>query len=335
MSMKNIVFKEIMDIKDKFDVFIFDVYGVIWSGKEIYQNVLKILQSFKKEGKIIYILSNGTKLSAEWEKNYTKKGLIKGIHYDNAITSGEVARDFLLNKKLKFKNNINPTKFYTVGMKNKKLFENTIYEEVDNPKEADFFYFGIPQLTEEQTKIINPLYNEKIFLSKMKADGSGKKYSITDSKIFKDKLEKVFKLGLPGFNANPDIASLKNDIENKTIKYGLCQGALVEDYKTMGGEVFEIGKPYEMIYDFVFKDLLSKNIVINKDKIVMIGDTVCTDIKGANNVNIKSALCIETGITAYEIFENGKINLEKLDAILKKENTIPDYLIKSLEYQRI
>ena len=67
----------------------------------------------------------------------------------------------------------------------------------------------------------------------------------------------------------------------------------------------------------------------------MIGDTVCTDIKGANNVNIKSALCIETGITAYEIFENGKINLEKLDAILKKENTIPDYLIKSLEYQRI
>ncbi|MGN0929439.1 MAG: HAD hydrolase-like protein [Alphaproteobacteria bacterium] len=327
MNIKNTIFNGIMDIKDKFNILIFDVYGVIWSGKEIYKNVPKIMENLKKEGKIIYILSNGTNLSSEWEKNYAKKGLIKGIHYDMAITSGEVARNFLLNSELKFKNNEKPTNYYTIGMKNKSLFENTIYKEVDDVKDADFFYFGIPQLTEEQTKAIN---KEKFFLSKMKEDGSNKKYSITTSDIFKDDLKKVLKLGLSGFNANPDIGSLKDDIENKTTKYGLCQGALVKDYKDMGGEVVEIGKPHKIVFDYIFNKLKENNININKNRIAIIGDTIRTDIRGGNKAGIKTILTVGTGITGNKVQKNGNLNFKALNEIYAKEDGYPDYLIHSV-----
>ncbi|MBD5405089.1 HAD hydrolase-like protein [bacterium] len=326
MNIKNTVFNGIMDIKDKFDILIFDVYGVIWSGKEIYKNIPEIMGNLKKEGKIIYILSNGTQLSSEWEKSYAKKGLVKGIHYDMAITSGEVARDFLLNSALKFKNNTKPVNYYTVGMKNKSLFENTIYKEVDDVKKADFFYFGIPQLTEERTKTIN---KDKFFLSKIKEDGS-KKYSITTSDIFKEDLKKVLELGLSGFNANPDMGSIKDDIENKTTKYGLCQGALVKDYKDMGGEVVEIGKPHKIVFDYIFDKLKENNITVNKNRIAIIGDTVITDIRGGNKAGIKTILTVGTGVTGNKVQKNGKVDFKALNEIYADEDGYANYLIHSV-----
>lgn len=321
------IYNNLMEIADKFDVLIFDVYGVIWSGKEIYKNVPEIMKKLKKEGKIIYILSNGTNLSSEWEKNYAKKGLIKGIHYDMAITSGEVARSFLLNSELKFKNNEKPVNYYTIGMKNKSLFENTIYKEVDNIKNADFFYFGIPQLTEAQTKTIN---KDKFFLSKMKEDGSNKKYSITTSDIFKEDLKEILKLGLSGFNANPDIGSFKDDIENKTTKYGLCQGALVKDYKDMGGEVVEIGKPHKIVFDYIFNKLKENNMNINKNHIAIIGDTIRTDIRGGNKAGIKTILTVGTGIISNKVQKNGNVDFKILNEIYTNEDGCANYLIHSV-----
>ena len=330
MNIKNTIFNGIMDIKDKFDVFIFDVYGVIWSGKEIYKNVPEIMKSLKDEGKRVYILSNGTQLASEWEKKYAKKDLIKGVHYDIAVTSGDVARKFLLNSELQFKNKKNPVNYYTVGTKNKSLFENTIYKEVNDAKDADFFYFGIPQLNEEQAKAINPEDNDKFFLSKMKEDGSGKKYAITDTKIFKDELKKVFELGLPGLNVNPDIGAFKSDIENKATKYGLCQGALAQDYKNMGGEVFEIGKPHKLVFDYIFDLLEADGINTDKNRIAMIGDTVRTDIRGGNEAGIKTVLTIGTGVTADKVQNNGNIDFETLNEIYSKENGVANYLIHSV-----
>ena len=57
----------------------------------------------------------------------------------------------------------------------------------------------------------------------------------------------------------------------------------------------------------------------------MIGDTLRTDIKGANNAGIKSVLCLETGITKNEI-DNGT----ELEDLIKNEGVVVDYLIKSV-----
>ncbi len=331
MNIKNLVFDNILSIKDKFDVFIFDVYGVIWSGNEIYKNIPETLQILKNEGKIIYILSNGTQLSAEWEKSYTKKGLIKGIHYDNVITSGEVTHNFLLNKKLKFKNNTNPTKFYTIGlMRNKSLFEGTIYTQVENPKDADFFYMGIPVLTEEQIKTLPKNFYDKFFLSKINEDGSDKQYSITTPEFFKSELEKMKELNLPAVNANPDLGAFKNDIINNSTRYGLAQGSIVEYYKNIGGEIFEIGKPHSIVYNYIFKQLEINGISVNKNRIAMIGDTVRTDIRGANNAGIKAVLSVGTGISASKISKNGKIDFDALNKLYTDEKGVADYLIKSV-----
>lgn len=334
IKMKKPVKKSILDIKNNFDVFIFDVYGVIWNGREIYTDVPKVMKHLKQENKIIYILSNSTMLSSSFEKNYEAKGLKKGIHYDKVITSGEVARDFLLNKKLKFKNNSNPINFYTVGLKNKSLFENTIYNSVDNPRDADFFYFGIPQLTEDQTKDVPSKLRDKFFLSKIRDNGE-KQYSITTPDFFKNELLKVKKFHLSGFNANPDIGSFKNDVLNKSTRYGLAQGAISEYYKNMGGKVLEIGKPYGIVYDYIFDLLKKDNVKINKKRIAMIGDTIRTDIRGGNLAGIQTVLTTNTGITASKITKNNSINFDELNKIFVCENGYADWLIQSVAPQQI
>ncbi len=330
MYMDHLIFRNIKDIMNNFDVFVFDVYGVIWSGKQIYKNIPETMETLRKAGKIIYILSNGTQLSDEFENNYAKKGIIKGIHYDKAITSGEIARDFLLNGKLKFKTNSHPINYYTIGMKNDKLFKNTIYNSVENIEEADFFYFGVPQLTEQETTTLSPEFSGKFFLSKVSNDGLKKQYSITTPEIFKGEFEKVKKLNLPGFNANPDVGTIKNDITNQSTKYGLTQGALVQYYKNLGGEVVEIGKPHKNAFDYIFKILDLNGISIDKSRIAIIGDNMDTDIRGGNQAGIQTILTTETGVTRDIIKKNKQIDFNILDNLCAEKKSYPDFLIYSV-----
>ncbi|MDR1425676.1 MAG: HAD hydrolase-like protein [Rickettsiales bacterium] len=69
----------------------------------------------------------------------------------------------------------------------------------------------------------------------------------------------------------------------------------------MGGEVLEFGKPDRGVYEIIFNDIESRGIRIDKSRIFMVGDTIGTDILGAQNVGIESCLCTETGVTANEV----------------------------------
>jgi HAD superfamily hydrolase (TIGR01459 family) len=112
---------------------------------------------------------------------------------------------------------------------------------------------------------------------------------------------------------NPDL------IVHRGLKKEYCAGTLAELFKNLGGEVIYFGKPYPEIYKFCIK----KN-----ERILIIGDNIRTDIKGANNMNIDS-LFIINGIHEEEFLNQEYQNYDK---ILKDYKTTTKYYQKKLTW---
>jgi len=121
---------------------------------------------------------------------------------------------------------------------------------------------------------------------------------------YKDLLKKHVKLKM--ICTNPDL------VVHRGSRKEYCAGTLAAIFKNMGGEVIYFGKPYPEIYKFCIK----KN-----EKVLVIGDNIRTDIKGANNMNFDS-LFIINGVHKDE-FSN--IKKESYDEILKKYGTKTNY----------
>ena len=111
---------------------------------------------------------------------------------------------------------------------------------------------------------------------------------------------------------NPDLEVIRGK------KKEFCAGALALEYEKLGGKVKYFGKPYNEIYRKTMKKIKIKN----KKKILAIGDSLRTDILGANNFQIDSALVL-SGL-------HGKI--KEIEKICKKTNIYPKFLFNTLKW---
>ena len=118
-------------------------------------------------------------------------------------------------------------------------------------------------------------------------------------------LNDLFKFNAPMICSNPD----KKVIRGKN--FMICAGLLAEYYEKIGGEVRYFGKPHNNIYEFSFK------LINERKKILVIGDSLDNDIKGANLQNLDSVLITE-GIHR-EVNNNNDIDKQKLDDLIKKK----------------
>lgn len=111
---------------------------------------------------------------------------------------------------------------------------------------------------------------------------------------YKAFFEQALKLNLTAICPNPD--RLVND--GKDIKY--VNGYFAQMYQKMGGKVLYFGKPHVGIYQY-----LAQKFTPPLTRTLAIGDSIETDIVGANKFNIDSLL-VMNGIHA------GEKNIEKL-----------------------
>jgi len=91
---------------------------------------------------------------------------------------------------------------------------------------------------------------------------------------------------LPMVCVNPDLAVIRGGVRI------ICAGALAQRYAELGGDVRYEGKPYKEIYGRCFETLG----VIDRRRVLAIGDSLHTDIAGAEAAGIDSVLVIETGL---------------------------------------
>ena len=119
-----------LEIVPKYHVFVFDLWGVIHDGKDLFPWTLKTLEFLKKEGKTVAFLSNSPRRVDDSKSHLGAKGLTLDF-YDFLYTSGEESFRFLSCQKGK--------KVFFIGPKHeKKILDGLDIEIVMDPKKSDF-----------------------------------------------------------------------------------------------------------------------------------------------------------------------------------------------------
>jgi HAD superfamily hydrolase (TIGR01459 family) len=112
---------------------------------------------------------------------------------------------------------------------------------------------------------------------------------------YRSRLEFMLSRNLFMVCGNPDVVVERGS----TLVY--CAGAIADLYARMGGEVLYAGKPYPPIYDMALAKAESAGgRKIAPSRVLAIGDSVRTDLKGARTVGI-DFLFVTSGIHAEEL----------------------------------
>lgn len=293
---------------DRYKSFFIDIYGVL-RGKDTKAIVgaVEFLETLNKLSKNVIILSNATSRNSNAIKSLEKIGIYKDKHFSTLTTSGEYAFNIFSHNMLSFKSKENVKNIYIFGTEKKELFDESKYHIVSELENADCIYISVPQLNSEDFDL--DLLNKTVFPSSL--DG---KYDTTDISLFKDKIDLCTSFNIPVVNANPDMRAGEKGISV------VRQGYIASEFQKRGIEVLEFGKPNKVIYEFA-----SQNLIINKSKSIMIGDTIGTDILGARNFGIDSIL-VKSGISFEESVEEN-ISLEQL---CKNYNIFSTYVFNSI-----
>jgi HAD superfamily hydrolase (TIGR01459 family) len=107
---------------------------------------------------------------------------------------------------------------------------------------------------------------------------------------FRDVLDRAAALAMPMICANPDLEVIRGG--NRLI----CAGALAEHYAELGGDVRSYGKPHAAAYEACLR-LMG---LADMTRLLAIGDSFATDIKGANAAGIDAVL-VTSGIHGDEL----------------------------------
>jgi HAD superfamily hydrolase (TIGR01459 family) len=221
-----------------------------------YPGVNNALATLQQAGKKVIFISNAPRRVIKAIEGLRMVGVVDNL-YDSAITSGEVVFEYL---NFTVPRPLSPVEVVEFSPGRKKyiiigperdagLMEGSDYIRVTDVVNADF-----------------------MIVTGFDHDNS----TIAEKQPY---LDKAIKLNLPLLSANPDLVVVR-----QTGERALCAGVIANKYEQMGGKVMQFGKPYKTIYNRALE--LAGNH--DKSRIAAIGDSLSTDILGANNFGIDS-----------------------------------------------
>jgi HAD superfamily hydrolase (TIGR01459 family) len=126
--------------------------------------------------------------------------------------------------------------------------------------------------------------------------------------------------------ANPDVVVERGD----HLVY--CAGAIADLYAHSGGDVIYAGKPYRPIYEqAIARAQELRGRAVDHTRVMAIGDSVRTDLKGAAAFNIDS-LFVTAGIHAEELGGRDEPDPAALRDILTAAGVSPTAVMRRLEW---
>ena len=271
--------KSLSNILDEFDVLFLDAFGVINIGDKLIPRIIETLNIARDKGICIIILTNGATYCSEKKINqFYNLGL--EFSYDEIISSRDVTERFLSI-------HLKPSKIGVLGNKDEKLnIKNSL--TIDLIKDIELF----------------DEVDSFIFL--------GSSYWDSDFQdLLKDSLTSNPR---PFFVSNPDIVAPHKD--HFSIEPGYFSLKLINEGINLP---LWFGKPFSTIFEMALEKVqFITGSSIDMSRIGMVGDTLHTDILGANSIGIKSIL-----MTKYGLLRN-----QNIASCIKKTGIIPDYLIE-------
>ncbi len=233
-------------LADRYDAFIFDMWGVLHDGVQLYPEAMRALQALRDARKKVGIISNSPRPVAFAAANIAQKFGLDAAHYDVLLTSGQLAYEALRDRPDEALQQMG-TRCITIGP----AHETQPYlalglQAVADPAAADFVL--CTGLTPGKERL----------------------------EAYRPAMQQWLEQGLTFFCANPDRVVMKQGVLN------IAGGALAEAYQQMGGKVRDdFGKPYPDVFNRALESL-----AVPRARAVMIGDNLQTDIAGANGVNL-------------------------------------------------
>lgn len=271
-------------IKDRYEAFVTDIWGVLHDGSKAYPGIIDCLRTLQERGKKVTLLSNSGRRAHVVANDLCSFGIVPEF-YTSLVTSGELTH-------LAFKTNLDSrlqslgTRYYLFGTEKYGLTKGLDLRGTDEVANAEFILtIGVEG---------NP----------------------RSTKIYEETLHYFAQRDLTMVCANPDASVNRNGT------LGIGPGALALYYEELGGRVIYFGKPYKAIYHLCLEHLPD----ISPNRIVIVGDSLKTDIAGANNCGIDTIL-VGTGIHYQELAPIPE-DVQQLTALCHTENAFPTMIAK-------
>jgi HAD superfamily hydrolase (TIGR01459 family) len=244
-------------ISAEYDGYIIDLWGVIHDGVRAYPGALDCLGALRAQGKRVVLLSNAPRRAALAGDGLRAFGLDETL-YDAIVTSGEATYHALRQRPDPWFERLGTVVYHLGPVRDRSVFEGLGLALAARPEAASF--------------VLNT--------------GPDDERNPTDPAAFDDVLRACRDAGLPMLCANPDLTVVRDGLSI------ICAGGLAERYEAIGGDVRAIGKPDPAIYEEALAALGAR-----RDRVVVIGDSLRTDIAGAANAGL-AAVWILGGIHA-------------------------------------
>lgn len=282
--MESPVFKHISEVLNDYDLFLFDLWGVVVENDKLYPGVVESINSIlaQKQG---FFVSNVPRPAFIIKDRLAKWGL-KATE-EMIITSGDIARKLITEEAIKLEKD-KLTIYHLGSDQNDDILRKLNHSITDDYTTADVFLLT---LYRDENQNIKEFDN-----------------------VLKDaaKLPNLLKIC-----ANPDISIPKGGITR------YCAGYFARIIEENGGQVVYTGKPKDVMYQHIFK----VSGAIPKNRILMVGDTFETDILGAQNSGIDSALVLTGNTHKYHsIYESLDDKVSVLGKKAKEFKIFPTFI---------
>ncbi len=198
-------------ISDRYDGFIFDVWGTLYDGGNAFPGALETVKALAERDKKILVLSNSPRIPVIVGKRLKAIGFELGW-FTEIVTSGGMVADIVGGRR---------------DAASAALGERVLWLGQERfPDTVPAGSFTVVQDAGEADWVLN----------------AGPEISETRLEDFETVLSASAERGLPMVCANPDKSVLQSGAQL------LCAGAMAERYEEMGGPVRYFGKPYPEIF---------------------------------------------------------------------------------------
>lgn len=272
------------EVAQRYQVFFFDAFGVIKNAQGLIPNINYTFTYLQEQEKQFYILTNDASRSPQQlAESYWRMGLMD-ITPDNIISSGMLAREYLELK-------VNHGTVAYLGTEDSAHYIET----------AELKTLSIKDLELSNMADISAL---------VMLDDEGFDWNNDLNKA----INLLRRRNIPVIVANTDITYPTSKTE-----VAIAIGGVADMLENIVGKQFiRFGKPDAQMFMFAYERVIAQNSAVSKRDIVMIGDTLRTDIAGGNKFGLDTVLVL-----------TGNIPAEDAEIRIRSTGIIPTYVCES------
>ncbi len=278
------MFTSFEEIADNYRAIFFDAFGVLKNAEQVFPGVPELLRSLGQAGKEIFVITNDSSKSPErMAQAYQHSEAGQVLEPERVISSGLLARDFLKNKI----------------------------------RRGWVAYLG----TEASAYYIEAAGLEPVPVSECREEHAPKALVLLDDEGFdwasdiNKAINWVRRFHIPVLIANADL-----EYPRRGSEVGVAVGGLGKLMEHLLRKTFiRFGKPDPMMFAYAFQQLLRERPDFTARDVLMVGDTLETDIRGANAFGFDTALVLSG---------NTLPNTEEI--AIRSSGIIPDFVCESV-----